>query len=57
MKTGLFSGWKARFYAVCMLMLVSAMAMGVPGTALAQAEVTPAPTPDVVTEQLTPPAP
>jgi len=57
MKTGLFSGWKARFYAVCMLMLVSAMAMGVPGTAFAQAEVTPAPTPDVVTEQLTPPAP
>ncbi len=57
MNTGLFSGWKARFYAVCMLMLVSAMAMGVPGTAFAQAEVTPAPTPDVVTEQLTPPAP
>jgi len=57
MKTGLFSGWKARFYAVCMLMLVSAMAAGVPGTAFAQAEVTPAPTPDVVTEQLTPPAP
>ncbi|QNH19356.1 ammonia channel protein [Xanthomonas sp. GW] len=57
MKTGLFSGWKARFYAVCMLMLVSAMAVGVPGTAFAQAEVTPAPTPDVVTEQLTPPAP
>ena len=57
MKTGLFSGWKARFYAVCMLMLVSAMAIGVPGTAFAQAEVTPVPTPDVVTEQLTPPAP
>lgn len=57
MKTRLFSGWKARFYAVCMLMLVSAMAAGVPGTAFAQAEVTPAPTPDVVTEQLTPPAP
>jgi ammonium transporter, Amt family len=57
MKTRLFSGWKARFYAVCMLMLVSAMAAGVPGTAFAQAEVTPAPTPDVVTEQLTPPPP
>ncbi|MFC3654320.1 ammonium transporter [Xanthomonas hyacinthi] len=57
MKTGLFSGWKARFYAVCMLMLVSAMAVGVPGTAFAQAEVTPVPTADVVTEQLTPPAP
>ncbi|MDV0440186.1 ammonium transporter [Xanthomonas sacchari] len=55
MKTGLFAGWKARFYAVCMLMLVSAMAVGVPGNAFAQAEVTPAPTPDVVTEQLTPP--
>lgn len=55
MKTGLFAGWKARFYAVCMLMLVSAMAIGVPGKAFAQAEVTPAPTPDVVTEQLTPP--
>ncbi|WP_254459864.1 ammonium transporter [Xanthomonas sacchari] len=55
MKTGLFAGWKARFYAVCMLMLVSAMSIGVPGKAFAQAEVTPAPTPDVVTEQLTPP--
>ncbi|UYC12401.1 ammonium transporter [Xanthomonas sp. CFBP 8445] len=55
MKTGLFAGWKARFYAVCMLMLVSAMAVGVPGNAFAQAETTPAPTPDVVTEQLTPP--
>ncbi|KLD77984.1 ammonia channel protein [Xanthomonas hyacinthi DSM 19077] len=40
-----------------MLMLVSAMAVGVPGTAFAQAEVTPVPTADVVTEQLTPPAP
>ncbi|MCW0379772.1 Ammonia channel [Xanthomonas sacchari] len=55
MKTGLFAGWKARFYAVCMLMLVSAMAVGIPGKAFAQAETTPAPTPDVVTEQLTPP--
>ncbi|MFC6840434.1 ammonium transporter [Xanthomonas theicola] len=57
MKTRLFSGWKARFYVVCMLMLVGAMAVGVPATAFAQAEVSPAPTPDVVTEQLTPPAP
>ncbi|MCC8448176.1 ammonium transporter [Xanthomonas translucens] len=55
MKTGLFSGWKARFYAVCMLMLVSAMAVGVPATAFAQAEVTPVQSADVVTEQLTPP--
>ncbi|QDI05297.1 ammonium transporter [Xanthomonas cerealis pv. cerealis] len=57
MKTGLFSGWKARFYAACMLMLVSAMAVGVPATAFAQAEVTPVPSADVVTEQLTPPPP
>ncbi|EKU23601.1 ammonium transporter [Xanthomonas graminis] len=57
MKTGLFSGWKARFYAVCMLMLVSAMAVGVPATAFAKAEVTPVQSADVVTEQLTPPAP
>ncbi|MBN6150663.1 ammonium transporter [Xanthomonas sp. AmX2] len=56
MKTRLLAGWKARFYAVCMLMVISALAMGVPGTAFAQAEVTPVPTPDVTTEQLTPPA-
>ncbi len=55
MKTGLFSGWKTRFYAVCMLILVGAMAASVPGSVLAQAQITPVSTPNVETEQLTPP--
>ncbi len=55
MKTGLFAGWKARFYTVCMLMLLSALAVvGTAGTAHAQsgAQTTAIPTEPVTTEPL-----
>ncbi|HBK47518.1 MAG TPA: ammonia channel protein [Xanthomonadaceae bacterium] len=55
MKTALFAGWKARFYGVCMLMLLSTLAaMGVAGGAQAQeaAQTTAVPTEPVATEPL-----
>ncbi|MGH8045524.1 MAG: ammonium transporter, partial [Stenotrophomonas sp.] len=53
MKTSLFTGWQARFHAVCLMMLISALAVGAfAGTAHAQAQVTPAPTETVAVEPL-----
>ncbi|WP_434212707.1 ammonium transporter [[Pseudomonas] boreopolis] len=56
MKIGLFAGWKARFYTVCMLMLLSALAaLGGANTAHAQdgaTQTAPAPTEPVATEPL-----
>ena len=53
MKTSLFTGWQARFHAVCLLMLFSALAVGAfSGTAHAQAQVSPAPSEAVAVEPL-----
>ncbi|MFT4249150.1 MAG: ammonium transporter [Pseudomonas sp.] len=56
MKTGLFAGWKTRFYTACMLMLFSALALfGTANLAYAQdgaAQTAPAPTEPVSTEPL-----
>lgn len=53
MKTSLFTGWQARFHAVCLLMLISALAVGAfSSTAQAQAQVTPAPSETVAVEPL-----
>lgn len=44
MKTSLFTGWQARFHAVCLMMLLSALAVGAfSSSAHAQAQVTPVP--------------
>ena len=53
MKIRLFAGWQARFHMVCLMMLLSALAVGAfPGTAHAQAQVTPVPTEEVAVEPL-----
>ena len=53
MKIRLFAGWQARFHLVCLLMLLSALAVGAfPGAAHAQAQVTPVPTEEVTVEPL-----
>ena len=53
MKTSLFTGWQARFHAVCLLMLFSALAVGAfSNTARAQAQVTPVSSETVAVEPL-----
>jgi Amt family ammonium transporter len=53
MKTSLFTGWQARFHAVCLMMLISALAVGAfSSSAHAQAQVTPAPSETVAVEPL-----
>jgi len=53
MKTSLFTGWQARFHAVCLMMLLSALAVGAfSSSAHAQAQVTPAPSETVAVEPL-----
>ncbi|MEG0186862.1 MAG: ammonia channel protein, partial [Stenotrophomonas sp.] len=53
MKTSFFTGWQARFHAVCLMMLLSALAVGAfSGTAHAQAQVTPAESAEVLVEPL-----
>ena len=55
MKSRLFAGWQARFHLVCLMMLLSALAVGVfPGTAHAQAQLTPLPSEEVTVEPLAP---
>lgn len=53
MKIRLFAGWQARFHLVCLMMLLSALAVGAfPGSAHAQAQVTPLPTEEVTVAPL-----
>ncbi len=53
MKMRLLTGWQARFHLVCLLMLLSALAAGAwPGTANAQAQVSPLPSETVAVEPL-----
>jgi len=53
MKTSLFTGWQARFHAVCLMMLLSALAVGAfSSSAHAQAQVTPVPSETVAVEPL-----
>ena len=53
MKMRLLTGWQARFHIVCLLMLLSALAAGAwPGSAHAQAQVSPLPSESVAVEPL-----
>ena len=53
MKMRLLTGWQARFHLVCLLMLLSALAAGAwPGSAHAQAQVSPLPSESVAVEPL-----
>ncbi len=57
MKTSLLTGWQARFHAVCLMMLLSALAVGAfSSTAHAQAQVAPVAEENVTVEQLPDPA-
>ena len=53
MKMRLLTGWQARFHLVCLLMLLSALAAGAwPGSAHAQAQISPLPSESVAVEPL-----
>ena len=53
MKMRLLTGWQARFHFVCLLMLLSALAAGAwPGSAHAQAQISPLPSESVAVEPL-----
>ncbi len=57
MKTSMFTGWQARFHAVCLMMLLSALAVGAfSSTAHAQAQVAPVAEEQVAVEALPDPA-